>query len=72
MLSLIHIYRRPFKRLPGPRQSAFETVDRPALKPLPPTRYEFAEWKRATVGIDYHVELERHYYSCLLYTSRCV
>jgi transposase len=60
---LAELNRRPFKRLPGSRQSAFETVDRPALKPLPPTRYEFAEWKRATVGIDYHVELERHYYS---------
>lgn len=60
---LADLNRRPFKRLPGSRRSAFETVDRPALKPLPPTRHEFAEWKRATVGIDYHVELERHYYS---------
>jgi transposase len=60
---LADLNRRPFKRLPGSRQSAFETVDRPALKPLPPARYEFAEWKRAVVGIDYHVELERHYYS---------
>jgi transposase len=60
---LADLNRRPFKRLPGSRQSVFETVDRPALKPLPPARYEFAEWKRAVVGIDYHVELERHYYS---------
>lgn len=60
---LAELNRRPFKRLPGSRQSAFETLDRPALKPLPPTRYEFAEWKRAVVGIDYHVELGRHYYS---------
>ena len=60
---LAELNHRPFKRLPGSRQSAFETVDRPALKPLPPARYEFAEWKRAVVGIDYHVELERHYYS---------
>jgi transposase len=54
---------RPFKRLPGSRHCVFETVDRPALKPLPVTRYEFAEWKRAQVGIDYHVEWDRHYYS---------
>lgn len=60
---LAELNRRPFKRLPGSRQSAFETLDRPALKPLPPTRHEFAEWKRAVVGIDYHVELGRHYYS---------
>ena len=55
--------RRPFKQLPGSRQSLFETLDRPALKPLPLIRHEFAEWKVATVGSDYHVELERHYYS---------
>ena len=55
--------RRPFKQLPGSRQSVFEAVDRPALKPLPLIRHEFAEWKLATVGIDYHVELDRHYYS---------
>ena len=54
---------RAFKKLPGSRQSVFEELDRPALKPLPLTRYEFAAWKVATVGIDYHVELERHYYS---------
>ena len=54
---------RAFKKLPGSRQSVFEELDRPALKPLPPTPYEFAAWKVATVGIDYHVELERHYYS---------
>lgn len=60
---LADLNRHPFKRLPGSRQSAFEAVDRPALKPLPPTRYAFAEWKRATVGIDYHVEVDRHYYS---------
>ena len=64
--------RRPFKKLPGSRESAFAEMDRPALRPLPESRYEFAEWKVATVGIDYHVEIAGHYYSCLLYTSRCV
>ena len=60
---LAELNHHPFQRLPGSRQSVFETVDRPALKPLPATRYEFAEWKRATVGIDYHVEVDRHDYS---------
>ena len=55
--------RRPFKKLPGCRREAFETVDRPALRPLPVTPYQFAEWKRATVPMDYHLELEGHYYS---------
>lgn len=54
---------RPFKKLPGCRKSAFEALDRPALKPLPATAYEYAEWKKARVNIDYHIEVDRHYYS---------
>lgn len=54
---------RAFKKLPGCRQSAFAELDRPALRPLPATRYEFAEWKVARVGVDYHVEVVGHYYS---------
>jgi len=45
------------------RRERFEQIDRPALRPLPATRFEYAEWKMATVNIDYHVELDRHYYS---------
>jgi transposase len=33
------------------------------MKPLPLTRYEFAEWKKAIVNIDYHVDVTGHYYS---------
>jgi len=58
-----HLNQRPFRKLPGSRQSAFEAIDRPALKPLPATPFEFAELKRARVNIDYHIELEGHYYS---------
>lgn len=56
---------RPFKKLAGSRRSLFEEVDRPALRPLPPTRYEFATWRKARVNIDYHLEIraDRHYYS---------
>jgi len=54
---------RPFKRLPGTRHSQFELLDSPALAALPPQPYEYAEWKRARVNIDYHVEVERHFYS---------
>jgi len=54
---------RPFKKLEGSRQSLFEELDRPALRALPPTRYQFAIWKRATVSIDYHVEADHHFYS---------
>jgi transposase len=54
---------RPFKKLPGSRRELFEQLDRPALKPLPAQAYVFATWKKARVNIDYHIELERHYYS---------
>jgi len=54
---------RPFKKLPGSRREAFETLDKPALLPLPCAPYAFAEWKQATVNIDYHVEADGHYYS---------
>lgn len=60
---MVALNRRPFKKLPGCRESAFAELDRPALRPLPATRYEFAEWKVVTVGIDYHVEIAGHYYS---------
>ena len=54
---------RPFKTLPGSRASLFTELDRPALRPLPAQPYEFAVWKTATVNIDYHVEVDRHWYS---------
>ena len=59
------VNERPFKKLEGSRKKLFEALDRPALRPLPATRYEFATWRRARVGLDYHLELrsERHYYS---------
>jgi len=55
--------QRPFKKLPGSRQSVFEFLECPALRPLPVHPYEYAEWKQARVNIDYHVEAEGHYYS---------
>lgn len=60
---LIKLNERPFKKLPGSRQSWFEDLERKALMPLPESPYVFAEWKKARVNIDYHVELNGHYYS---------
>ena len=45
------------------RKELFENLDKPALSPLPDRAYELAEWKRAKVSIDYHVEYFGHYYS---------
>ena len=55
--------RKPFKKLPGSRQTQFETLEKAALKPLPGQAYEYAEWKQVRVHIDYHVEVDGHYYS---------
>lgn len=52
-----------FKKLPGCRREVFERMDRPALKLLPGRRYELAEWKTVSVNVDYHVEIDGHYYS---------
>jgi transposase len=60
---LVDLNRRAFKKLPGCRASAFEALDRPALRALPATRMTVARFKRARVNIDYHVELDGHYYS---------
>lgn len=54
---------RKFKKLNATRRELFESLDKPALRPLPAERYEYAEWKKSTVNIDYHIEIEGHYYS---------
>jgi transposase len=55
---------RPFQKLEGSRRSWFELLERPAVRPLPPAPFEYAEFKRARVSrLDYHIEFERHYYS---------
>lgn len=45
------------------RRDLFERLDRPALRPLPARPYEYAEWKPATVNIDYHIAVDHHAYS---------
>ena len=54
---------RAFRKLPGSRRELFEQLERPALQPLPSTPWVFAQWKKARVSLDYHLELERHHYS---------
>lgn len=61
---LIWLNNRPLSKLDGTRRSLFEDIDKPALKPLPPTRYSPSEWKpNVGVNIDYHIEFDHHYYS---------
>lgn len=60
---LTELNDRKFQKLDTTRREMFENIDKPALKPLPAAKYEYAEWKKARVNIDYHIEFERHYYS---------
>ena len=60
---MIDLNTRPFKKLPGCRREAFEKLDQPVLRPLPPLRMAIMRFKTARVNIDYHVELDYHYYS---------
>jgi transposase len=60
---LVELNDRPLQKLNETRRSLFESLDRPALCPLPATPFEYADWKQTMVGPDYHVEVERHYYS---------
>jgi transposase len=54
---------RHFQKLPGNRRQAFETLDLPAMKALPPLRFEVAERKTTRANIDYHIEFDGRYYS---------
>jgi transposase len=54
---------KPLQKLKVSRRHLFETIDKPAMKPLPDKRYEYAEWEKHKVNIDYHVEVDHHYYS---------
>jgi transposase len=62
-LKLGELNNRSFQKLSTTRKALFETLDKPALKPLPQKPYEYAEWKKARVNIDYHIEVDHHYYS---------
>lgn len=79
---LVKLNQKPFQKLDGSRESLFKEFELPALKPLPSIAYEFAQWKKARVNIDYHFEIDSSYYSApyvlvheelaIRYTSRIV
>jgi transposase len=60
---LEELNNRNFQKLDTTRRELYLSLDRPALKPLPGKRYEFAEWSDHAVHIDYHFEVDWHYYS---------
>ena len=62
-MTLERINGHVMRRLGVSRRELFESVERPALAPLPDADYEFAEWRLARVALDYHVEVEGFFYS---------
>jgi transposase len=60
---LVRLNDHVMRRLGRSRRQLFETVERPALAPLPDSDYELAEWRLVRVSLDYHVELGGFFYS---------
>ena len=61
---LLHrLNHRPFRKRDGSRASVFESLDKPALKPLPLESFDMSQWSRARVNIDYHVAFDANFYS---------
>jgi transposase len=54
---------RLMRKLGASGREFFDTIDLPALMPLPAEPYQYAEWRRARVAPDYHVEVQGHFYS---------
>lgn len=54
---------QPFQKMKTSRDELFETLDKPALKPLPFERYQYAKWKKMKIPLDYHVSFEGNFYS---------
>ena len=54
---------RPMTGINKSRHDLFLEIDKPALRPLPEERYAITAWKKAKVHIDYHVDVEKTYYS---------
>lgn len=60
---LSELNNRIMRHLGASRRELYEQVDLPALQPLPAAPYQYAEWRRCRVGLDYHVEVDGHFYS---------
>jgi transposase len=60
---LARLNNRPFRKREGTRASLFAAIDQPMLQPLPAQPYITADWKTVRASIDYHVEIDRHFYS---------
>ncbi len=60
---LEELNNRPMRHIGKSRRELFEEIEKTALKPLPDVPFEYAEWKTAKVHPDYHVEVDKTFYS---------
>ncbi len=62
-LKLDELNTFPFQKRPGSRRQVFEEEEKPYLRPLRNPRFKLAEWRVAKVQLNYHIQIERMYYS---------
>jgi transposase len=60
---LTRLNAKPFRKVSGSRESLFAELDKPALAPLPLIHYQYAEWRPVRLGMNYHAQIDEHYYS---------
>lgn len=60
---LLRLNTKPFQKLPGNRSSEFNTHELQAMRPLPLLAYQYTYIKKVKVNVDYHIEVNKHYYS---------
>lgn len=63
LVLLTELNSRKMAHLGKSRKELFLEIDKPALRPLPKHAYEFAEFKKATVSLDYHISFDGNFYS---------
>lgn len=56
-------HRKPFQKKEGSRLSVFLEEEKPLLQPLPPREFEFAGWRICTVAYNYHIYVDKMFYS---------
>jgi len=54
---------RQMQKLKKSRLELFLSVDKPNARPLPQTAHVIREWFSPSINIDYHIEVEKRYYS---------
>lgn len=55
--------RRVMRRYGASRLELFERLDKPALAALPAEPFEHADWEQVRLNVDYHADVDGHFYS---------